>query len=141
MFQNTFSPFDLLIYNNVELSLALAIVAYSLFTEKLSTLLLLDIVFWGITRLNQSIPGIVIKVSWLILLYNTYNQVAVIEDRIRSVEVSVSFSKSKSLDLAAEGRVLRMSEKLARLQESHEKVPVKSRKQRNWIQNIIRVLY
>lgn len=140
MFQYTSNPLDLIINSNHELSLALAIVACSMFTTRLSRLMLLMILFQIISTWSQSIPKIIVYVSWAILVYNSYSALVVMEDRIESQHYSKLWHASQMSKRPREEKS-KDAEKLADLKPQPANVASKQCPKRNWLQNIIRVLY
>lgn len=141
MFQNTFTPFEFLLFTNFELSVTLLIVAASIFASRLSTIFLLDILFGLISKYSRNIPPVVHYVSWLILTYHTYAQIARIETYIDGITDHHSRKSFSNMMLAEKERIKVSGNNLPKVQDLKATNRSNVKHRRNWLQNIIRILY
>lgn len=138
------SILDYFVVYNIEFSLVLSLIAYSCYSDALSSNILIGFLLFEVGLFFETIPSYLLQVGWFVLLFNTYSQVKRLEAKVRRVEKEIVNHRLNINVEKAEGKVLRMAKELARARSEKRENPEnlkKSARTNTLLSKIAKLLY
>lgn len=138
------SILDYFVVYNIEFSLVLSLIAYSCYSDALSSNILIGFLLFEVGLFFKTIPSYLLQVGWFVLLFNTYSQVKRLEAKVRRVEKEIVNHRLNINVEKAEGKVLRMAKELARARSEKRENPEnlkKSARTNTLLSKIAKLLY